>query len=65
MTESPAKPYLGPYRVKAFNASKESENKIHDDAVARRRRNAIGGDAGKFLQHGSGVRAVRRKSGWL
>jgi hypothetical protein len=31
MTES----YLGPYRVKAFNASKESENKIHDDAVAR------------------------------
>jgi hypothetical protein len=28
-------PYLGPYRVKAFNASKESENKIHDDAVAR------------------------------
>ena len=32
MTES----YLGPYRVEAFNASKESENKIHDDAVARR-----------------------------
>jgi hypothetical protein len=31
MTES----YLGPYRVTAFNASKESENKIHDDAVAR------------------------------
>lgn len=31
MTES----YLGPYRVEAFNASKESENKIHDDAVAR------------------------------
>src|ERR1700757_2078041 len=28
--------YLGPYRVDAFNASKESENKIHDDAVARR-----------------------------
>jgi acyl dehydratase len=27
---------LGPYRVEAFNASKESENKIHDDAVARR-----------------------------
>jgi acyl dehydratase len=27
--------YLGPYRVEAFNASKESENKIHDDAVAR------------------------------
>src|SRR5260221_13308346 len=32
MTES----YVGPYRVEAFNASKESENKIHDDAVARR-----------------------------
>jgi acyl dehydratase len=31
MTES----YLGPYRVTAFNASKESENKIHDDTVAR------------------------------
>jgi acyl dehydratase len=31
MTEYP----LGPYRVEAFNASKESENKIHDDAVAR------------------------------
>jgi acyl dehydratase len=31
MTES----YLGPYRVEAFNASKASENKIHDDAVAR------------------------------
>src|SRR5262249_22652530 len=29
-------PHLGPYRVEAFNASKESENKIHDDAVARR-----------------------------
>jgi acyl dehydratase len=28
--------HLGPYRVEAFNASKESENKIHDDAVARR-----------------------------
>jgi len=28
--------YLGPYRVTAFNASKASENKIHDDAVARR-----------------------------
>jgi hypothetical protein len=26
---------LGPYRVTAFNGSKESENKIHDDAVAR------------------------------
>ncbi|HEU0155887.1 MAG TPA: hypothetical protein VFQ82_07435 [Stellaceae bacterium] len=31
MTES----HLAPYRVEAFNASKESENKIHDDAVAR------------------------------
>src|SRR5712671_2968972 len=28
--------YLGPYLVEAFNASKESENKIHDDAVARK-----------------------------
>jgi hypothetical protein len=29
-------PALGPYRVEAFNTAKESENKIHDDAVARR-----------------------------
>ena len=36
MTESHQESYLGPYRVEAFNASKESENKIHDDAVARR-----------------------------
>src|SRR6516225_5263211 len=36
MTESRQKSYLGPYRVEAFNASKESENKIHDDAVAQR-----------------------------
>jgi acyl dehydratase len=36
MTESPRESYLGPYRVEAFNASKESDNKIHDDAVARR-----------------------------
>ena len=27
---------LGPYHVEAFNTAKESENKIHDDAVARR-----------------------------
>ena len=27
---------LDPYRVKAFNTAKASENKIHDDAVARR-----------------------------
>ena len=36
MTESPGNSYLGPYRVEAFNASKASENKIHDDAVAQR-----------------------------
>ena len=36
MTESPRASYLGPYRVEAFNASKESENKIHNDDVARR-----------------------------
>ena len=36
MTESSRESYLSPYRVAAFNASKESENKIHDDAVARR-----------------------------
>src|SRR5690348_12990980 len=36
MTEAPQGSYLGPYRVEAFNASKESENKIHDDDVARR-----------------------------
>src|SRR5271165_3661849 len=28
--------FLGPYQIKAFNTAKESENKIHDDAVARR-----------------------------
>ena len=27
---------IGPYRVSAHNTSKQSENKIHDDAVARR-----------------------------
>ena len=27
---------LEPYRVQAYNTSKQSENKIHDDAVARR-----------------------------
>jgi acyl dehydratase len=27
---------LQPYRVSAYNSSKQSENKIHDDAVARR-----------------------------
>ena len=32
MTESA----LRPYRVEAFNTAKESDNKIHDDAVARR-----------------------------
>jgi acyl dehydratase len=36
MTESLRQSYLGPYCVEAFNASKESENKIHDDDVARR-----------------------------
>ena len=36
MTELHRESYLGPYRVEAFNASKESENKIHDDAVAQR-----------------------------
>jgi hypothetical protein len=32
MPQSP----LGPYEVEAFNTAKDSENKIHDDAVARR-----------------------------
>src|ERR1700757_1722206 len=36
MTELHRESYLGPYRVEAFNASKESENKIHDDEVGRR-----------------------------
>src|SRR5690349_18272758 len=27
---------LGPYRVTAFNTAHDSENKIHDDTVARR-----------------------------
>src|ERR1700719_3315732 len=36
MTQSPGNSYWGPYRVEAFNASKEAENKIHDDTVARR-----------------------------
>jgi acyl dehydratase len=29
-------PPLGPYRVSAYNTAHDSENKIHDDAVARR-----------------------------
>jgi len=32
MPQSP----LGPYQIEAFNTARESENKIHDDAVARR-----------------------------
>ena len=32
MPQSP----LGPYQIDAFNTAKDSENKIHDDAVARR-----------------------------
>jgi acyl dehydratase len=28
--------YLGPYRIAAFNTAHDSENKIHDDATARR-----------------------------
>jgi acyl dehydratase len=32
MTASP----FGPYRVEAFNTARDSENKIHDDAIARR-----------------------------
>src|SRR5437016_5669805 len=27
---------LGPYRVSAYNTAHDSENKIHDDAIARR-----------------------------
>src|SRR5258708_2678901 len=29
-------PALGPYRVSAYNTAHDSENKIHDDSVARR-----------------------------
>ena len=29
-------PSLGPYRVSAFNTAHDSENKIHDDTIARR-----------------------------
>src|SRR5947208_2802960 len=29
-------PPLGPYRVSAYNTAHDSENKIHDDSVARR-----------------------------
>src|SRR5215475_5206622 len=32
MPQSP----LGPYQIQAYNTAKASENKIHDDAVARR-----------------------------
>ena len=32
MPQSP----LSPYQVEAFNTAAQSENKIHDDAVARR-----------------------------
>src|SRR5467141_565827 len=42
-TEKPTKSWetgmtsrIGPYRVSAYNTSKQSENKIHDDAVAKR-----------------------------
>src|ERR1700676_3125174 len=28
--------YLGPYRLSAYNTAHDSDNKIHDDAVARR-----------------------------
>src|SRR5246127_45625 len=28
--------YLGPYRVSAYNTAHDSDNKIHDDTVARR-----------------------------
>src|SRR5919197_4949087 len=28
--------YLGPHRVSAYNTAHDSENKIHDDATARR-----------------------------
>ncbi len=36
MSESFTEPALGPYSVTAFNTAKDSENRIHDDAVARR-----------------------------
>src|SRR5713226_4309694 len=36
MSVSPLRSYLSPYRLEAFSACKGSENKIHDDAVARR-----------------------------
>ncbi len=36
MPESFTEPALGPYSVAAFNTAKDSDNKIHDDAVARR-----------------------------
>ncbi|HEX9536334.1 MAG TPA: hypothetical protein VF924_12725 [Stellaceae bacterium] len=55
MTESPQESYLGPYRVEAFNASKESENKIHDDDLARRfgfRRGLVPGvDVYAYMTH--------------
>ncbi len=28
--------WLGPYRVRAFNSAQDSENRVHDDTVARR-----------------------------
>src|SRR6202158_5791999 len=28
--------FLGPYRVSAYNTAHDSENKIHDDSIARR-----------------------------
>jgi len=36
MASSSSPADLGPYRLEAFNTAKESENKIHDDAVAQR-----------------------------
>src|SRR5438309_9324447 len=34
--EEMTEPDLGPYRVAAFNTAHDSENKIHDDATAKR-----------------------------
>jgi acyl dehydratase len=53
MAESPVISQLGPYRVAAFNASKESENKIHDDAVARRFKGGLvpGVDVYAYMAH--------------
>src|SRR5258707_12917975 len=57
---------LGPYRVSAFNTAHDSENKIHDDATARRfgfgGGLVPGGDAYGYMTH---LPVMRWGRAWL